>query len=206
MVIISILLNIFFLVLFLMFCYRFKRSIYSKLGIQLDKKIVMLGDSLIENGKWDKLLGRNDVQNSGIGGFTTSHFLWLLEDKVLKFKPSLCYLEGGINDIGVGIPTARTLENINIIIDKLLQNGIQVILQSVIYTTDAERNRIVDTLNSGYELIAKTKDIQYLDVNSVLSNKGMLKEEYSSDGTHITQKAYPAWAKIVAEHLRKMSI
>ena len=64
----------------------------------------MFGNSITANGKWGDGLNRLDVKNSGTGGFTTSHFVWTINDQVLQYHPKICFLEGGINDIGVGIP------------------------------------------------------------------------------------------------------
>jgi len=85
-------------------------------------RIVMFGDSIIKMGNWSELLGREDIKNAGFPRFTTSHLVWLIHDNVIVEKPEICFLEGGINDIGVGIPLSRIKKNYTSLIDTLLAN------------------------------------------------------------------------------------
>ena len=48
----------------------------------------MFGNSLTGNGKWSGLQ-RIDVKNCGTGGFTTSHFVWIINDKVLSNRNNI---------------------------------------------------------------------------------------------------------------------
>lgn len=49
----------------------------------------MFGNSLTENVKWSDGLQREDVKNSGTGGFTTSHFALIINDKVLSNRNNI---------------------------------------------------------------------------------------------------------------------
>lgn len=157
--------------------------------------IVMFGDSIIKGANWNELLGRDDVKNSGFPGFTTSHFVWLIKEHVVDLKPEICFLEGGINDIGVGIPLSRTKENYEKNIDILLKNNIVPVLQSVLYQQNNPQSKVqVDSLNNYLKAYAKIMQIQYLDINTKLSSDTGLKAQYTVDGTHINQSAYQIWA------------
>ncbi len=75
----SLILNGIFIILFILLGLKFKEEIIQKLINKKEKAtIVLFGDSIIKGGKWNDLLGRSDVKNSGFGGFTTSHLRWLI--------------------------------------------------------------------------------------------------------------------------------
>jgi len=202
-VIFSISLNIIFLASLIFVCITFKNKILDKIGYSSTVSVVMFGDSLIEKGDWENILGRSDVRNSGVGGFTTSHLEIILKDRVLKFNPKICYLNGGINDILTGIPYARTKHNINSIIDTLQKHNIDVALQSVLYGSDPKIIPKIDSLNQLYIQIAKAKKIDYINVNNVLSSDKRLIKKYSLDGLHVNKQAYALWAELINKHISK---
>jgi len=160
-------------------------------------KIVMFGDSLTFMGDWPGLLEKRSVKVSGNPGFTTSHFLFIVKEQVLKFSPDTCYIQGGINDIGVGIPLLRTIKNYNTLIDTLEDHKIIPIIQSTLLTTDVDRNRAVDSLNNNLVNICLKKGIRYINLNTSMSVNGKLKKELSLDGTHINKEGYEIWAKAI---------
>jgi alpha-glucosidase len=201
----SLILNGVFLILFILLGLNYREKIIQKF---LDKKekatIVLFGDSIIKGGEWNDLLDRNDVKNSGFGGFTTSHLRWLIEKNVIEYDPKICFVEGGINDIAVGIPLERIKTNYKSLIDTLISNDITPIVQSTLYQVDNPESKImVDSLNNFLIDYCNQKSIRYLDINSKLSTDNGLKPEYSTDGTHITESAYLIWGKEIQKILKK---
>ncbi len=174
---------------------------------QNDEKItiVMFGDSITKGGDWATLLGRSDVKNSGFPGFTTSHLVWLLKENVIDLKPRVCFLEGGINDIGVGIPLERTKSNYRSLIDGLKEHQIVPVVQSILYQQDNPESKVqVDSLNSYLNAYCQSKGVYYLDLNTKLSSPAGLKAKYTTDGTHINQEAYGIWATEVRNLLKSI--
>lgn len=174
---------------------------------QNDEKItiVMFGDSITKGGDWATLLGRSDVKNSGFPGFTTSHLVWLLKENVIDLSPRVCFLEGGINDIGVGIPLDRTKSNYRSLINGLLEHQITPVVQSILYQQDNPESKVqVDSLNSYLKAYCQNKNVYYLDINDKLSSQTGLKAQYTTDGTHINQEAYEIWAAEVNNILKSM--
>ncbi len=174
---------------------------------QNDEKItiVMFGDSITKGGDWATLLGRSDVKNSGFPGFTTSHLVWLLKENVIDLSPRVCFLEGGINDIGVGIPLDRTKSNYRSLINGLLEHQITPVVQSIIYEQDNPESKVqVDSLNSYLKAYCQSKGIYYLDINGKLSSSKGLNAQYTTDGTHINQDAYEIWATEVRNLLKSI--
>lgn len=204
--IITLILNGIFIILFILIGLKFKEKIIQKIIHRKQKaSVVLFGDSITASGNWNDLLDRNDVKNSGFGGFTTSHLRWLISENVIDYAPEICLLSGGINDIGVGIPLERIKTNYKSLIDTLISNNIIPIVQSTLYQVDnPESKMMVDGLNSFLSDYCNQKSIKYLDINSKLSTDNGLKAEYSTDGTHINEKAYLIWGKEIKEILKKL--
>lgn len=76
--------------------YKHKVTQFEMLKDKSDAKIVMLGDSITDEGEWSELWGKV-VQNRGISGDTTSGVL----DRLYTISPSIeeVYIMIGVNDI-----------------------------------------------------------------------------------------------------------
>ncbi len=208
----SVLLNVFFIALFSTFFFvrqarEFRQRMLYTVYPHYQATIVMDGNSLTQMGYWESLLSRTDVVNSGRGGFTTSHFLNLLKTDVLDHHPKICFLEGGGNDFSVGVPINRSISNYERIVDTLKKYNVIPVLQSTVYSnSDTLNNRKVDSLNTLVKELARQKQVDYLELNDVLAANGFLKTEYTTDGTHLTDIAYPLWAKKVKAILAKYKL
>lgn len=188
-------------------------SQYADNTTQQSYNIVMFGNSITANGKWDTGLGRADVKNSGTGGFTTSHFVWIIQDQVLTYQPDICFLEGGINDIGVGIPLERIYQNYQSLIDTLLSHKIIPVLQSTLFVNfpDNEKennhhNQMVENLNTFLQSLAKSRKIEFMDLNQYFSENNRLKIEFTTDGVHLNEAAYKIWYAALEEVLKSKGI
>lgn len=205
----SITLNILLAIGILITLFKFKPEILAKISASKLHSVVMFGDSLIFNANWNDELNRNDIYNAGTPGFTTSHFVWLVHDKVIKHKPKICFIEGGINDIGVGIPLTRTFTNFASIIDTLIAYNIEPVLQSTLYINndaDTLTNLKVDTLNIYLKNLAKNRSIYFIDLNSSLAVNGKLKRNLTYDGIHLNTEGYKIWAPKLTAILKKKKI
>lgn len=203
----SLILNGVFIVVFLFLGFRntlFQNNLEKEEKLETEEKvkIVMFGDSITKGGAWNDLLKRNDIKNCGFGGFTTSHLVWLIKGNVIDVKPEICFIKGGINDIGVGIPLSRTKTNYQSLIDTLIAHNIVPVIQSTLYQENNPKSKTqVDSLNNFLIDLCKTRQVTFLDINSKLSNDSGLKAEYSKDGTHLTEAAYKIWSQEVQAQL-----
>jgi lysophospholipase L1-like esterase len=170
------------------------------------QKIVMAGNSITYQGEWPKLLNRTDVTNWGIPGYTTGQIAWTIKN-ILKHSPSICFLEGGINDLTLGISPKRIFQNQVGVIDTLLAHGVIPVVQSTIYQHNSkDKNRAVKKANRLIKKYCLAHQIEYIDLNAVLSVDGELKSEFTTDGTHLKKEAYVLWAKLVNDVLVKLKI
>src|SRR5207253_10806886 len=134
-------------------------------------------------------------QNSGMPGLNTSQYFPKLASKVLRYQPSVCLIEGGINDILQGIPPERTFVNLKAIADTLNSLGIEPVLQSVLYTSDTIKNKQADSINVLLSNYSKLNSFKYIDLNKTpLVSNHILKNFYTVDGIHLTPPAYAIWA------------
>ena len=192
----SIILNIILIVGIILIAYYYRSKIFDKVASFRTYKIVMLGNSFTSRGHWNYDLKRTDIKNSGVGGNTTSQYVGLLKKTVIKYQPEICFIEGGTNDIGLGIPLSRTFKNYESIVDTLLEFKIEPVIQSTFYVNqpgDSVVNSKIDSLNLFLTELASKRNVIFLNMNSLLSENKRLKSEFSKDGVHINDKAYKIW-------------
>lgn len=200
----SLILNGILLLTVIFILIEFKEELFSSMDKEVNSvNIVMFGDSIIDDADWGKLLNRNDIKTRGFRGFATSQFRWIITDSVIKYNPKICFLSGGINDIGSGIPVERTKLNFKDLIKTLVSNNILPVIQSTLYQENNPKSKIlVDSINNFLKDYCARKNIYFLDINSKLSSNIGLKPEFSSDGTHLTQSAYKIWSSEVTKVLK----
>jgi len=170
--------------------------------------VALIGDSITHQGDWIKVLGRTDVTNWGIPGYTTGQLAWTFKD-LLRQQPGVkvVFLGGGINDLTLGVPPERIFENQVKAVAYWREHGVVPVLQSVIYKTDdPETNAIIKALNARLQVWCVSARVDYLDLNVVLAGHDALRADLSTDGTHLKPEAYPLWAKLVTAELAKLHL
>lgn len=177
--------------------------------------VIMLGNSLTNGGKWNELLGRTNVLEMGIPSDILSGFLARV-NYVYKFNPKIVFIMGGLNDIYNWTPVEEIFSLYVKLVNEIRSKNIIVVIQSTTYAaknygkdyggtpeTNGNRNREVDKLNKLLSEFAKKNNIDYLDINSLLSRNGYLKDEVTWDGVHFKANAYKIWANEVDKILKK---
>ena len=156
--------------------------------------IIMLGDSLTAKPDWKELLDQEAVINLGVDGDTTKDILNRL-DTVVRIKPNMVFLMAGINDMSYSINIEEVFHNYVCIIEKLRHEKIEVIVQLTIYTTMPAINKKVTLFNEMLRTYCQANRVQFLDFNdSFCDDEGLLRQDLSTDGLHLAQNAYKAWA------------
>ena len=170
--------------------------------------VSLIGDSITYQGDWTKVLERTDVTNWGIPGYTTGQLAWTFKD-LLRQQPSVkvVFLEGGINDLTLGVPADRIFDNQVKAVAYWREHGVIPVLQSVIYkTNEPETNAIIKALNARLQVWCASAQVDYLDLNAVLAARDALRADLSTDGTHLKPEAYPLWARLVTVELAKLRL
>ena len=184
--------------------YLSKVSQFNELKDSDKFSIVMIGDSITDGAEWYELLKNNEVQNRGIGGDTTKGILDRLDTINKSIKKAFIMI--GINDIYRYETTDEIYENYLKIIDNLEKKGIKVYIQSVLYVGKNFENSDyindkVKNLNKKLEQIAKNKNIDFIDLNSIFAPNDYLEKIYTDDEIHLNGKAYILWANEILKYI-----
>jgi len=166
-------------------------------------KIMFLGDSITEMGKWGQLLGDTTVVNRGIGGDITYGVLKRMGD-VIQRRPSKLFIMIGVNDIGKDIPDEVIADNVRQIIQRV-QTGspeTKIYLQSILPVNAdypnfpqhyAKPAHVVHT-NRLLRIVADAMQVPYVDLYSqLLDSQQRMDAKYALDGLHINPRGYGVW-------------
>ena len=95
----------------------------------------------------------------------------------------------------ISVPLEEIFENYKKIIEKLKTKSIKVVVQGTLLTQMQAVNKKVKVFNQMLEEYCKEVKIDFFDLNSAFINEeGLLREDLTTDGLHLGQKAYKAWA------------
>lgn len=169
--------------------------------------IVMLGNSITHGVNWFELLGRTDIVERGIPSDILEGFLARMQ-YVYKLNPKICFVMGGINDIYSGIPMDKIFENYKNVISGLKQRGIIPVIQSTLYVSPkwhsaAVKNPEVKKFNLMLREYAQQNNIDFLDLNPLLTVNNFLKDEFTYDGLHLKGEAYRVWGLQLESIIKK---
>lgn len=176
---------------------------------------LFFGDSITEWYDIEKYFPDIKVKyNSGIAGSTSESLMWICDEAVIKYKPSLMVLLVGTNDLGnTNMRSPRDIAlNVRNILDLVNGNlpNIKIVLISTLPCNEElhgeavgkfmRTNRNINMLNVEYEEMLKTFDnVTFINVFDQFIDKetNSIKDDYSEDGLHLTEKGYDLLTKIV---------
>ncbi len=182
-----------------------------------ENRVVFMGDSITD--LWDDpgyggFFPGQPYVNRGISGQTTPQMLIRFRPDVIELKPKVVVILAGTNDIAgnTGPTTLDAIEdNIRSMVELAHQNGIRVVLASLLPVSDYEQRdgkQIVQTvrrppakiqaLNQQLKELARAMNLIYLDYfTAMVDEKGFLKGELSNDGLHADAKGYEVMKPLV---------
>lgn len=170
-------------------------TIMAKQHIKAD--VVMFGDSLIENGKWEELFPDITIVNLGVGGNSTYDVLIRLK-QVYKYNPKYCVIMAGFNDIDCYRDFNETYNDYISILKKLKKRGITPVIMSTTYAADFFKpdeniNTKIENLNNALKEYAMSNEIIFIDLNKSVSKNHYLSREFAADHVHLNEKGYEVW-------------
>lgn len=173
-------------------------------------EIVFLGNSITFGGNWSELLGRDHVVNRGIGSDNLPGMLHRL-NQIFRLQPKLCFVMAGINDIYADIPVDTIFARYTQLIDSLRAKNIIPIIQSTLQVNPKwkradVKNPEVAKLNTLLHDYAVQHALIYVDLNIYLSEDGILKSDYTTDGVHLTPEAYGVWRDTIELIIRTFGL
>lgn len=155
--------------------------------------VAMFGDSYMEYGNWNDILGY-DVANLGIAGDDTTGMLKRM-NQVLIVKPKVVFITAGINDVDKRVPVDKIYDNLQKMIHTFNSSGIKVYVNSAVLSgkTKIARNEKLSLLNEKLSSNQVRGSYKFIDLNHILAPNGVMDPKYSSDDTHINAEGYALW-------------
>lgn len=170
-------------------------------------KIVFFGNSHTYNANWNELLGRCDVANRGINSDITSGYLHRMEF-VLNLKPTICFVEGGVNDFYSKFTVDEVFNNLKSVSEILKSNNIIPIFTTTFpVATNREAAKLINNqikqLNRLLTKYCKDNNIELIDINPQITINDFLKPELTYDGLHLNAYGYKIWIKEIEKCLKR---
>ena len=166
-------------------------------------RIIMLGNSLMNNGPWNELFPMGYIINRGISGDVVAGVNQRVEE-VIRYKPVKIYLITGTNDF-INEPEVTAVE-VWQRYEKLIKDIREKMPYSAFYVMStlplnpktkfyegfndraAELNKLLASASGRYGYV-------FLDIARLLSDEnGDLRSEYTTDGIHLNATGYFVWA------------
>ena len=173
--------------------YKHKVSQFEMLKDRNNIEIMMLGDSITDEGEWSALWGQV-VQNRGISGDTTSGVL----DRLYTLNPNTkrVFIMIGVNDIMRGVSEDIVFENYKKIIKFFQDKNIEVVIQSTLYIGESRKQNFnvkIEKLNQNLEEFAKSNKIVFINLNPIFAPQKTLLKSFTKDDLHLNADAYKLW-------------
>lgn len=182
-----------------------------------ENTIVMLGNSLTENGKnWAERLGYDEVVNRGIIGDNTVGMTERL-CQITPHHPKVIFLMAGINDMVNDNPAINVANRVISLIDSIRTQSprTRLFVESLLpinesngrWRTLAGRTDDIPVANMYIRAYCESKGIPFVDLFHLMTypNSNTLREELSHDGLHITEAGYQIWQKELKKQLDKLN-
>lgn len=152
--------------------------------------------------------------NRGIRGYKTDQLLEHLDAHLFGQALDKVFLLIGTNDLGKEMPQEETLANLEGIIQSLARDYplTQLQLLSVLPVNEKEQykgtvyirtNKKIQALNRAYRDLASIyTNVQFIDLyDTFLDESGQLREEFTTDGLHLTIAGYARLSKALQPYL-----
>ena len=178
-----------------------------------NKDIVMLGNSLTENGgDWAARLGNKNVRNRGIIGDEVMGVYGRLH-QILPGHPAKLFLLIGVNDVSHDLTTDTIVGMIRVTVERIRKESpdTKLYLQSLLpinesfgrYKRLAGKTNMIPEINKQLEELAKEKGLTYINLFPLFTEKGsnVLRAELTTDGLHLKEEGYKIWVKAIRKKI-----
>jgi lysophospholipase L1-like esterase len=159
--------------------------------------VALLGDSITQGGLWANYFPAQRVLNLGISGDTTEGMLLRL-GPLLAAKPPKIFVLAGINDLLRGRSADDVFGTYRQILSELDGPKRRIYVESTFQVrppANVAVNDKVVRLNTMLRQLCEqpASHCTFVDMNNVVSQGGLLRQEFTVDGLHLNQAGYEAW-------------
>lgn len=189
----------------------------------MKNQIVFVGSSLMEMFPIEELLKQRgdeaNVYNRGVGGFTTSELLGVMNECIIDLQPSKIFINIGTNDLSnPDISQEEMIGNYDKILSRIESElpDAEVYLMAyypINYEAAADSmkaclkirtNEKINEANKAVQELARKYQVKYIDVNKNLKDeKGRLRADYTIEGMHINEAGYQAILDDVLQYVHE---
>lgn len=180
-------------------------------------QIVFFGDSLFEFFDVKKYLPQFHIYNNALAGATTELLLYLQSYSVKRYDPKAVFVLIGTNDLCdlKKVPQYESLLNIRCLLDMFKKQKIKNIY--ILSVLPINENIQSDKNKSNAKLIdfkSKVENIvleyggafEFIDIyDKMLDNKNQLREEFTTDGLHLSEEGYIELSRNLKPYLSKLN-
>ena len=168
------------------------------------QNIVFLGNSITAGGNdWGVRLNYPNIRNRGIGGYVTEGVLHRLNE-ITYYKPKAVFLLIGINDLWNVSPFEPSVSYISKNIIRITQEiqkkspETKVYVQTILPVEKQIYRAYINEINNILKLEESSNSYTIIDLHSFfVDDKGLIIEDFFSDGIHLTEEGYNNWVKVV---------
>jgi len=182
------------------------------------RNIVLVGSSHIEGFMQDRLLPGRRIVNRGISsdriGIGERGVLHRLEQSVFDCNPGIVFLENGVNDLGElwrhGTPSLDEIEACYREVVRRIRErrpDVKLVIVGLFPTRDrfAGLKPLIVQFNARLEKIAADFGCPFMDVYAPFADdQGLLRQDLSRDGLHLTDAGYRLWADMIDRTLTQL--
>ena len=183
-----------------LFCER-RLSQFARFPVSSDG-IVFLGDSLIDEGRWEEIFPGRKTLNRGVLADRTEHVLARL-DQITSGQPYMIFMMIGTNDLKFGIRPETIISNYREILRSLKNKSpnTKVFVQSLLPRKSNFQKRI-EKINNHLRILAEETGYSYVDLYPAFLDKdGSIKNEYSNDDLHLLDSGYLKWKELIRPYI-----
>lgn len=181
----------------------------------IEPDIIFIGDSIIEYYPLQELLETSKtIVNRGIRGYQTGLLLDNLDAHLYGDAVDQIVLLIGTNDIGKDVPMNEALNNLESVIQTISRDYplSQIKLVSILpvnESTDFKQtvyirtNEKIKAWNQAYQDLASAyMQVDFVPVfENLLDQEGQLKEDYTTDGLHLSVSGYQALSSTLKKYI-----
>jgi len=192
-----------------------EKTVVEKIEVEkivIPDNLLFVGDSITYNFDLEGCFKDMPVVNSGRNANQTTDILDNLKSRIYDYNPSKIFLLIGTNDIDQRKSTDEIFGKTKEIIKKIKENRSEakIYIQSVYPVNESDKydgpknrtNEKIEELNQRLEEYCKKEKIIFIDLYSELVDEdGQLKEEYTTDGLHISEEGYEIITEVLKEYL-----
>jgi len=175
---------------------------------------VFFGDSLTDFFPISEFFPGKIIYNRGITADTTDELLERIET-VTAIRPKTVFLQIGTNDLNKNRKPAAIVRNIMRITEKLSAElpGVKIHVISLYpisrnrkilstFTCQFRTNKNINMTNAILQNACEKKGLSFINIHPLLATKkGSLKNEFTIEGLHLSERGYEVVAKALKSYL-----